>query len=140
MKFPPSPCIEEERIALSKAKDDADRRVASLQKEYNNLIGTPEFEDKVSVVRKDFSDAEFKAFEVQKKLVAKRTQLLFKAYEDLQQAIEVVAKQNGIIVVHSKVKIPVPENPRVSREEVALAEADQNTIVWNHPLAIYRSS
>lgn len=125
--------IEEERIALSKAKDDADRRVASLQKEYNNLIGTPEFEDKVSVVRKDFSDAEFKAFEVQKKLVAKRTQLLFKAYEDLQQAIEVVAKQNGIIVVHSKVKIPVPENPRVSREEVALAEADQNTIVWNHP-------
>ncbi|MBR4752982.1 MAG: OmpH family outer membrane protein [Thermoguttaceae bacterium] len=125
--------MQEEQVALSKAKDDADKNVARLQKEYNSLIGSPEFEDKVGVVRKEFSDAEFKAFEAQKKLVAKRTQLLFKAYEDLQQAIETVAKQNGIIIVHSKVKLAVPDNASVSREAVALEEADQNTIVWNHP-------
>ncbi len=125
--------MQEEQAALSKAKDEADRDVANLQKEYNNLIGTPEFEDKVGVVRKAFSDAEYKAVEVQRKLVAKRTQLLFKAYEDLQKAIEIVAKQNGVIIVHSKVKIAVPDNANVSREAVALEEADQNTIVWNHP-------
>ncbi|MBP5621606.1 MAG: OmpH family outer membrane protein [Thermoguttaceae bacterium] len=125
--------MQEEQVELSKAKDEADRKVANLQKEFNGMVGTPEFEDKVGVVRKEFSDAEYKAFEAQKKLVAKRTQLLFKAYEDLQQAIETVAIQNGVIIVHSKVKLAVPDNASVSREAVALEEADQNTIVWNRP-------
>ncbi|MBQ9873936.1 MAG: OmpH family outer membrane protein [Thermoguttaceae bacterium] len=125
--------LQEEQVALGKAKEDADQKVAKLQKEYNLVIGTPEFEDKVGSVRKEFSDAEFKAREVQQKLVAERTQLLFRAYEDLQKSIEVVAKQNGIIIVHSKIKIAVPENAAVSKEVVALEEADQNTIVWNRP-------
>ncbi len=125
--------LQQEQVTLSKAKEDADKKVASLQKEYNLALGTPEFEDKVGVVRKEYSDAEFKAREVQQKLVAQRTQLLFKAYQDLQQAIETVAKQNGIIIVHSKIKLAVPEDASVSKEVVALEEADQNSIIWNRP-------
>lgn len=125
--------LQEEQVSLTKARDEADKKVASLQKEYSQMIGTPEFEEKVGVVRKEFSDAEFKAREVQQKLVAQRTQLLFKAYEDLQKAIEDVARQKGILIVHSKIVIAVPENATVSKEVVALEEADQNTIVWNRP-------
>ena len=125
--------LQEEQVALNKAREKADQDVAKLQKEYNLTFGSPEFEEKVGGVRKEFSDAEFKAREVQNRLVAERTQLLFKAYEDLQKAIETVAKQNGIIIVHSKIKIAVPENASVSKEVVALEEADQNTIIWNRP-------
>lgn len=125
--------LQEEQVALAKAKEEADNKVAKLQQELNLAYGTPEFEEKVSDIRKDFSDAEFKAREVQQKLVAQRTQLLFQAYTDLQNAIEVVAKQNGILIVHSKVKIAVPENSGVSKEAVQLEEADQNTIIWNRP-------
>lgn len=125
--------LQKAQVELANAKEVADKKVAQLQQEFNLVVGTPEFEDKIGDVRKEFSDEEFKAREVQQKLVAKRTQLLFKAYQDLQTAITAVAKQNGIIIVHSKIKIAVPENAAVSREALALEEADQNTIVWNRP-------
>lgn len=125
--------LQKEQQALALAREEADTQVAKLQKEFNLAYGTPEFEDKVSDVRKKLSDAEFKTRELQQKLVVQRTQLLFKAYEDLQKAITMVAQKNGIIIVHSKVKIAVPEDSAVSKEAVKLEEADQNTIVWNRP-------
>ena len=62
-----------------------------------------------------------------------RTQLLFRAYKDLQAAIQEVAKQNGVLIVHSKVKIAADPEANVSEEFLTLQEADQNTIVWNRP-------
>ncbi len=125
--------LQKEQQLLAAAREDADAQVAKIQKEFNLAYGTPEFEDKISDVRKKLSDAEFKTRELQQKLVVQRTQLLFKAYEDLQKAISMVAQKNGIIIVHSKVKIAVPEDSAVSKEAVKLEEADQNTIVWNRP-------
>lgn len=125
--------LQQEQVALAKAKQEADQKIADMQQKYDFKYGTPEFEEQIGSIRKEFSDAEFKANEASQKVVAQRTQLLFKAYKDLQTAIQTVAVKNGIIIVHSKVKISAPQNSNISEEVLALEEADQNTIVWNRP-------
>jgi len=125
--------LQQEQVALAKAKQEADQKIADMQQKYDFKYGTPEFEEQIGSIRKEFSDAEFKANEASQKVVAQRTQLLFKAYKDLQAAIQAVAVKNGIIIVHSKVKISAPQNSNISEEVLALEEADQNTIVWNRP-------
>ena len=120
-----------EQVEFGKAQQEAQANLEKLQQTYK--VGTPEYEDQMGSVRKSLSDAQFKAEEAQQKIVMQRTQLLFRAYKDLQAAIQEVAKQNGILIVHSKVKLNADSEANVSEEFLTLQEADQNTIVWNRP-------
>lgn len=120
-----------EQVEFGKAQQEAQANLEKLQQTYK--VGTPEYEDQMGTVRKSLSDAQFKAEEAQQKIVMQRTQLLFRAYKDLQAAIQEVAKQNGILIVHSKVKLNADSDANVSEEFLTLQEADQNTIVWNRP-------
>lgn len=120
-----------EQVEFGKAQQEAQANLEKLQQTYK--VGTPEYEDQMGAVRKSLSDAQFKAEEAQQKIVMQRTQLLFRAYKDLQAAIQEVAKLNGILIVHSKVKLNADSEANVSEEFLTLQEADQNTIVWNRP-------
>ena len=120
-----------EQVEFGKAQQEAQANLEKLQQTYK--VGTPEYEDQMGSVRKSLSDAQFKAEEAQQKIVMQRTQLLFRAYKDLQAAIQEVAKLNGILIVHSKVKLNADSEANVSEEFLTLQEADQNTIVWNRP-------
>ena len=119
------------QIEFTKAQQEAQERLNKLQQAYK--VGTPEYDEQMGAIRKELSDAQFKAEDAQQKVVMERTQLLFRAYKDLQAAIQEVAKQNGVLIVHSKVKITADPDANVSEEFLTLQEADQNTIVWNRP-------
>ena len=119
------------QIEFTKAQQEAQDRLNKLQQAYK--VGTPEYDEQMGAIRKELSDAQFKAEDAQQKVVMERTQLLFRAYKDLQAAIQEVAKQNGVLIVHSKVKITADPDANVSEEFLTLQEADQNTIVWNRP-------
>ena len=120
-----------EQVEFGKAQQEAQANLEKLQQTYK--VGTPEYEDQMGAVRKSLSDAQFKAEEARQKIVMQRTQLLFRAYKDLQAAMQEVAKLNGILIVHSKVKLNADSEANVSEEFLTLQEADQNTIVWNRP-------
>ncbi len=119
------------QIEFTKAQQEAQEQLGKLQQTCK--VGTPEYDEQMGAIRKALSDAQFKAEDAQQKIVMERTQLLFRAYKDLQAAIQEVAKQNGVLIVHSKVKITAEPEANVSEEFLTLQEADQNTIVWNRP-------
>jgi Skp family chaperone for outer membrane proteins len=118
-------------IEFTKAQQEAQDQLNKLQQTYK--VGSPEYDEQMASIRKELSDAQFKAEDAQQKIIMDRTQLLFRAYKDLQSAIQEVARQNGVLIVHSKVTIPPEANANVSEEFLTLQEADQNTIVWNRP-------
>ncbi len=123
--------LQMEQIEFAKAQQEAQEQLNKLQQTYK--VGSPEYDQQMGAIRKNLSDAQFKAEDAQQKVVMQRTQLLFRAYKDLQAAIQEVAKQNGVLIVHSKVKITAEPDANVSEEFITLQEADQNTIVWNRP-------
>jgi len=123
--------LQLEGVEYAKAQQEAQDAMLKLQQEFK--VGTPEYEQQMSAIRQKLADAQLKAQSAQDKLVVERTQCLFKAYKDLQAAIKAVAVQNGVVIVHSKVKITVPEGANVSEEEIALQEADANLVLWNRP-------
>lgn len=119
------------QVEFTKAQQEAQDKLGKLQQAYK--VGTPEYDEQMGDIRKELSDAQFKAEDAQQKIVMERTQLLFRAYKDLQSAIQEVARKNGVLIVHSKVKLVAEPEANVSEEFLTLQEADQNTIVWNRP-------
>lgn len=106
---------------------DAQKQIEGIQQQYK--IGSPEFEERIAPLRQQMREAEAQAQEKQQMLVAERTQMMYRVYKDVQAAVDAVARQRGVIIVHSKIKYSRDAN--VSEEVVALEEANQNPIVWN---------
>ncbi|MDO5308774.1 MAG: OmpH family outer membrane protein [Planctomycetia bacterium] len=123
--------LQQENLELVKVRQEAEQNMAKLAQEFK--AGSPEYEERIVGLRKEVSDAQFKAAEAQQKIIAQRTQLLYRVFKDLQAAVQAVAVQNGVIIVHAKVKLTPTPDSNVSEEVVALEEADNNTIVWNRP-------
>ncbi len=118
-------------VEVAKAQQEAQDKLNKLQQELK--AGTDEYNEQMNLIRKNLTDVQFKAQDAQEKLIVQRTQYLFKAYKDIQSAVRAVALQNGILIVHTKIKVTPAENANVPEEVVALQEADNNTIVWNRP-------
>jgi Skp family chaperone for outer membrane proteins len=121
--------LQAEEQKLMKARQDADKEVAGVQAEFE--VGSQEYTDRVNAIRKQLADAGFEAQGAQDAIVAERTKILYQAYVDVQAAIKTVALQNGILIVHSKIKFDAAG--KIPEEVVALQEADQNPIVWHRP-------
>ena len=120
-----------EEIEYGKVQQEIQEKSNKLQQEYK--VGTPEYEEQIDSLRKQLADAQIKLQKAYENLQAQRTQCMFRAYKDLQAAVQQVATQNGILIVHTKVKVAAPENANVSEEVVALQEAENNLVIWNRP-------
>ena len=118
-------------VEVAKAQQEAQDKLSKLQQEFK--AGSDEYNEQMNLIRKNLTDVQFKAQDAQEKLIVQRTQYLFKAYKDVQAAVKTVAVNNGILIVHTKIKVTPAENANVPEEVVALQEADNNTIVWNRP-------
>lgn len=121
--------LQAEEAKVMEARKTADQELAGIQDQFE--VGSKEYNEQTRAVRERYSDVTFKAQEVQEGVVAQRTRLLYKAYTDIQDAIKIVAQQQGLLIVHSKIKFDAAG--KVPEEVVALQEADQNPIVWNRP-------
>lgn len=121
--------LQAEEGKLMQARQAADKDLAGIQAEFE--VGSPEYTERTRAIREKLTAAGFEAQEVQETLVAERTKILYQAYVDVQDAIKAVAQQNGILIVHSKIKLDAAG--KVPEEVAALQEADSNPIVWNRP-------
>lgn len=121
--------LQAEEGKLMQARQAADKDLAGIQAEFE--VGSPEYTERTRAIREKLTAAGFEAQEVQETLVAERTKILYQAYVDVQDAIKAVAQQNGILIVHSKIKFDAAG--KVPEEVAALQEADSNPIVWNRP-------
>ena len=121
--------LQAEEGKLMKARQDADKEIAGVQAEFE--VGSQEYTERTRSIREKLTAAGFEAQEAQEAILAERTKLLYQAYTDVQEAIKIVAQQNGVLIVHSKIKFDAAG--KVPEEVVALQEADQNPIVWNRP-------
>lgn len=121
--------LQAEEAKVMEARKTADQELAGIQDQFE--VGSKEYNEQTRAIKERYSDVTFKAQEVQEGVVAQRTRLLYKAYTDIQDAIKIVAQQQGLLIVHSKIKFDAAG--KVPEEVVALQEADQNPIVWNRP-------
>ncbi|MBR4833233.1 MAG: OmpH family outer membrane protein [Thermoguttaceae bacterium] len=121
--------LKAEDAKLMKMRQEVDKELTGIQAQFE--VGSKEYNEQTRAVKERYTNATFQAQEVQDGVVAQRTRLLYQAYVDIQEAIKVVAQQQGLLIVHSKIKFDAAG--KVPEEVAALQEADQNPIVWNRP-------
>ena len=121
--------LQGEEQKLMQARQAADKEIAGVQAEVD--VGSQEYTERTRSIREKLTAAGFEAQEAQEAIYAERTKLLYKVYTDVQDAIQTVAQQKGVLIVHSKFKLDAAG--KVPEEVVALQEADQNPVVWNRP-------
>lgn len=93
-------------------------------------IGTDEYEAQLRPIRDQLREVESQLQEKQNKIQGQVNKLQYRAYVDIMKAIEYVAGQRGIVVVHLRLKL---DRANISEEVAALQEADANTVVWARP-------
>ncbi|MDO5567585.1 MAG: OmpH family outer membrane protein, partial [Planctomycetia bacterium] len=81
---------------------------AKKAEEINNTykIGTPEFDEQIRPLRDQLRNAEVQMQEKQAKLSQELNKLQYKVYSDIQEAVQAVCQQKGILIVFSKIKTP----------------------------------
>ena len=115
-------------LALQKINQDCSKQVAELRDQFK--IGSAEFEEHVRPIRERARNAEIDLQEKQQKMEAQLNQLKYAVFKDIQAAVQQVALQKGILIVHARLSM---DRTNVSEEVAAVQEADANTVVWSRP-------
>ncbi|MDO5567471.1 MAG: OmpH family outer membrane protein, partial [Planctomycetia bacterium] len=105
---------------------------AKKAEEINNTykMGTPEFDEQIRPLRDQLRNAEVQMQEKQAKLSQEVNKLQFKVYSDIQESVQAVCQQKGILIVFTKLKTP---RKGVTEEMAMVRDADSNIVVWNRP-------
>ncbi|MDO4586173.1 MAG: OmpH family outer membrane protein [Planctomycetia bacterium] len=120
--------FQKEVAKASQIEQNCQKNVEKLQTEYK--IGSPEYENALRPIRDQLRNLEVELQEKQTGYLNQISKIRYKVFMDVQSAIQEVAVQSGILVVHLKLKM---DRTNVSEEVATLQEADNNVVVWNHP-------
>ncbi len=121
--------LQKDKLEADKKQREYEKQMEQVSKEFK--YGSPQFEDAVQPIKEGMrtlqNEMQDKLAEMQKRA----TPLQYQVYSDIQKAVDAVAREKGIVVVHTKLKI---DRTGISEEVAAVQEADLNpTLVWNRP-------
>lgn len=120
--------FQKEVLEFKKFQQSCAKKAEEIGNTYK--IGTSEYDEQLRPLRDQLRNAEIQMQEKQSKLSQEVNKLQFKVYSDIQEAVQTVCQQKGIIVVFTKIKTP---RKGISEEMATVRDADSNLVVWNRP-------
>lgn len=121
--------FQKDQLEAKKYEQSCQKQVDQIKQQFK--YGTPQFEEAVRPIKDGLRQAEIQLQDKQAKVMNQVNQLQYKVYTDIQKAVQQVATEKGILIVHTKIKL---DRKGVAEEVAAVQEADANpTLVWNHP-------
>lgn len=121
--------FQKDQLEAKKYEQSCQKQVDQIKQQFK--YGTPQFEEAVRPLKEGLRKAEIQLQDKQAEVMNQVNQLQYRVYTDIQKAVQQVATEKGILIVHTKIKL---DRNGVAEEVAAVQEADANpTLVWNHP-------
>lgn len=120
--------FQKEVLEFQKFQQAATKKAEEISNTYK--IGTAEYDEQLRPLRDQVRNTEIQLQEKQAKLAQELNKLRFKIHSDIQECVQAVCQQKGILIVFTKIKTP---RKGISEEMAVVRDADSNFVMWNRP-------